>query len=386
MTYLMPDKVRTEKIGNATITIKEKVIPGSAKANKDVAGHVKKGQPMKPSKQLDKGKGKPTAITVHNTGDIKTPSATNPAEQYTRATWPNCNMGGVVVHFYVYKNEIWQNLLESERGWHAADGSSRRTDHRGKQTGGNLDTIAIECIGPEAQTEDTTAKLTAYLCKKYNLEPSRDVYTHNFWMYGKDELIQGARKNCPIYILPHWPTFLSRVSGYLEAPAPTPPPTSDPSPSPSPSPVQPGTLYRVQTGAFANKANATDFANKIKAKGFATYMIKVGLLYKVQVGAFGVKANATDTVAKLKAAGIYAFITTESGTAIPIADAASKAEIKVGSKVKVKAGAKTYTNGKLLSFVYRMVFNVIQVTGDRVVVGIGKTVTAAVNEKDIVLL
>lgn len=36
-TYLKPDKVRTEKIGKVTITIKEKIIPNTAKAPKNVA-------------------------------------------------------------------------------------------------------------------------------------------------------------------------------------------------------------------------------------------------------------------------------------------------------------------------------------------------------------
>lgn len=74
------------------------------------------------------------------------------------------------------------------------------------------------------------------------------------------------------------------------------------------------TLYRVQTGAFAQKPNADAFATKLKADGFATYIAQVGNLYKVQVGAFAQKANAENMMAKLKAAGYDAFITTQTGT------------------------------------------------------------------------
>lgn len=74
------------------------------------------------------------------------------------------------------------------------------------------------------------------------------------------------------------------------------------------------TLYRVQTGAFAQKPNADAFASKLKAEGFATYIVQVGNLYKVQVGAFAQKANAENMMAKLKAAGHDAFITTQTGT------------------------------------------------------------------------
>lgn len=75
-------------------------------------------------------------------------------------------------------------------------------------------------------------------------------------------------------------------------------------------------LYRVQTGAFSNKANADAMLQKVKAAGFDTYMVKVDNLYKIQVGAFSNKANADAMAAKLKAAGFDTFITTKSGTAV----------------------------------------------------------------------
>lgn len=77
-----------------------------------------------------------------------------------------------------------------------------------------------------------------------------------------------------------------------------------------------GTLYRVQTGAFSNKANADAMLKKVKAAGFETYMVKVDNLYKIQVGAYSKKANADAMAAKLKAAGFDTFITTKSGSAV----------------------------------------------------------------------
>lgn len=145
------------------------------------------------------------------------------------------------------------------------------------------------------------------------------------------------------------------------------------------------TLYRVQTGAFSVKKNADALLAKVKAAGFETYMVKVNGLYKVQVGAFSVKANADAMAAKLKAKGFDVYITTESGT--PVAAEAPKpiAEIKVGSKVMVKSGAKTYTGGNLSSFVYKTVYDVLQINGNRVVIGLGKSVTAAVKKGDLIL-
>ena len=74
------------------------------------------------------------------------------------------------------------------------------------------------------------------------------------------------------------------------------------------------TLYRVQTGAFKNLANAKAQRDKVKAAGFDTYLVQSDGYYKVQVGAFAQKANATACAAKLKAAGFPTYITTKSGT------------------------------------------------------------------------
>lgn len=97
-------------------------------------------------------------------------------------------------------------------------------------------------------------------------------------------------------------------------------------PAEQPKPSEDKTLYRVQTGAFSKKSNATALADKLKAAGFDTYIVQSGNLYKVQVGAYSVKANADATAAKLKAAGYDTFITTKSGTAVG-ADTAPKKSV-----------------------------------------------------------
>lgn len=59
-------------------------------------------------------------------------------------------------------------------------------------------------------------------------------------------------------------------------------------------------------------------------------------------------------------------------------------EIKKGDKVKVKQGAKTYTGGSLASFVYSTTYDVIEVNGDRVVIGKGTAVTAAIHKSNLI--
>lgn len=145
-------------------------------------------------------------------------------------------------------------------------------------------------------------------------------------------------------------------------------------------------LYRVQVGAFSAKANADKQLEKVKAAGFDTYMVKVGNLYKIQVGAFGKRANADAMMKKLKAAGFSAFITTQKGEPVDIKEEKDAEAIAVGKKVKVKNGAKTYTGGSLASFVYKTTYEVLQISGNRVVIGLNGKVTAAVKASDLTLV
>lgn len=63
----------------------------------------------------------------------------------------------------------------------------------------------------------------------------------------------------------------------------------------------------------------------------------------------------------------------------------TETKIKVGSVVMVKKDARTYTGGKLASFVYTRKHTVKQISGDRVVITYGGTVVAAVKMADLTL-
>lgn len=233
--YLKPDKTVKAVVSGKTITISQKIIPNGARAGKYVCSYVKKGDLVKPNAKVNNGNGKPRGITVHNTPAINVSAETTMAEQYARATYPNLNMNGAIVHYYVSGYDaIWQMLNTdpgtTERGWHASDGNTRRSAHSGAkytEIGGNLDTIAIECIGNSAEAEDATARLVAYLCKQHNLNPRIDVYTHNYFMKLPDSIVNGAAKNCPMYILPHWNKFVNTVESYYKPANATPTYSSD---------------------------------------------------------------------------------------------------------------------------------------------------------------
>ena len=304
MAILSPDKTVTTTNG---LNIKQKIIPDSLRATKDVASWCKKGGKMKPCAKLC-GTGKPKGITVHNTNDINTAAGTTAAEQYTRATY-NGNMGGVVVHYYVHESDIWQLLDNSEQGWHATDGASRRKSQRGgtDTIGGNVDTIAIECIGNKATSEDTTAKLVAYLCAKHGLNPGTDVYAHKYFY---------PSKNCPAYILPHWSTFLANVKKY----------------------------YDALTGAQKEKISAGDTVKitgnytvqSVNSQNAVLSGIGAVSVKNLQLVSKAKKGIAAGSKVTIKSGAVYGGLSTTRGKAVPAAQLAPK--VHTVSKIQTNKG------------------------------------------------
>ena len=216
--FLKPDK--TDKING--LTIKRKIIPLKAKR--------KNGNYFRDQRKLS-----PKYVTIHNTGTINQAKGTTMAEQYSRATYPNDNMGTVRPHYYVDDVEAWQ-LIEHDRvAWHA-----------GEQ--GNTQSIGIEIIG--AKAEDNGARLAATVLLELGLTTAA-LRTHNHWMGLPNRIVSGANKNCPYYILPHWDKFVAKVAKYVKEFS------GKPEPKPEPTPAT-DVLYRVQVGAFKNKSYADD--------------------------------------------------------------------------------------------------------------------------------
>lgn len=203
MAKLTPDATRTEH----GLVINEKIIPWGAKWPKSW-GSYDKGDTFKADRLLSDGTGKVGGVTIHNTNDLD--GVSDDAEQYTRATWPNANMGDARVHYYTDELGAWQNLREDEVGWHAGDG-------RGD---GNDTTLSIEIImvgdgrAEDKKAEENGILLAAILLHRHGLGIDK-LYTHNHWMGHPDRIVQGARKNCPLYILPHWADFKAKVAAKL---------------------------------------------------------------------------------------------------------------------------------------------------------------------------
>lgn len=113
-------------------------------------------------------------------------------------------------------------------------------------------------------------------------------------------------------------------------------------------------------------------ANASKGSSVKPCRAKVTQVYKTGKHPYHVRAvNSLGAFTS----GVYGWV--------DAADLAPIDEIKAGDKVKV-LNAVTYTGQKFKT--YYDEYDVIQVNGDRVVIGIGKTVTAAINIKNIQLV
>ena len=133
-------------------------------------------------------------------------------------------------------------------------------------------------------------------------------------------------------------------------------------------------LYKIQAGAFSKKENADNLANEIKSKGVDTCIITEDGLYKVQCGAFKNVDNAKNIAKTLNNMGYDTYIV-GLNEEIP-----KDNSIRVGDKVKV-INAVQY-NGQSFA-VYFDTYDVIEVSGDRAVIGQGSEVICAININNI---
>lgn len=142
-------------------------------------------------------------------------------------------------------------------------------------------------------------------------------------------------------------------------------------------------LYRVQTGAFSEKANAQALVNKLDKQNVDAIVAFDGKLYRVQAGAFGVKNNAQKQLDRLIGLGYTdAFITTADGHFVASGgDDDVNEDIDVGDKVKIESDAKKYATGqKIPSWVKGKTYTVQQEKTDRVLL---KEILSWVYKKDL---
>lgn len=196
--------------------------------------------------------------------------------------WNKSTYDRACVHAFIDGNTgvIYQCLPWSHRGWHGG-GASNNT-HIGvemcepaciKYTSGSnftcSDTATAKAV--VKRTYEAAVELFAFLCKQYNLDPLADgvIISH------REGHARGIASNHgdPEHL---WNGLKMgyTMDGFRKAVAAAMKPAEETKPA---APAEPAkTLYRVQTGAFSKKANATALADKLKKAGFDTYITTKG--------------------------------------------------------------------------------------------------------------
>ena len=211
---------------------------------------------------------------------------------------------------------------------------------------------------------NSLVNLCVDICQRYNFKleydgtPNGSLTRHNMF----------TATTCPgPYLQGRFEELVSAVNSKLGSSEPT------PEPIPAPSEIATNYLVKVTTDVLnIRKGPGTNYGTNgsIKDRG----------VYTIVAESDGQGASKWG---KLKSgAGWIALDYTEKQTSSKPSAPATPAITK-GCKVKF-TGTKSYSGIKLASWTNGYIFDVIEVSGDRVVIGKGTAVTAAVNMKDCV--
>ena len=232
---------------------------------------------------------------------------------------------GVSSHYFVDDNSIWQCVEEKDRAWHCG-----ALIYYNKARNDNSIGIEMCCfmnngkLDISEKTIANTIELVKDVMKRHNI-PIENVVRH----------YDVTRKKCPapfVDDVSRWENFKSRL---------------------------------------------------IETTSYPTYTVKKGdSLWKIAKECLGNGAKYTEiaTLNNIKGNFIYAGQILKLPTKM-----ANNDKVKVGDKVILKSGAKTYTGGNLASFVYKRTHIVKEIKNDRAVIIYNGVVVAAVNVKDLTL-
>jgi hypothetical protein len=371
-------------------------------------------------------------LMIHSVG-CSQPNASVFIKQWNQPNVEKC------VHAFIEPNgKVYQTLPWDMRGWHA--GGNANNTHVGvemtepatiKYVNGSawIDNNPTKTKEHVLATYQVAVELFAYLCKKFNLNPLADgvIISHH------EGNIRGIASNHGD--VEHiWAKFGLTMKQFREdiqnamTKEENKPETNENNKATE--------LYRVrkswtdvcsQIGAYSILDNAIKQAKAndgykvydengnqvyppVNGKSVDNNPVNSQFLVKVTADALNIRkgpgtnysitgvikdkgvytiVETNDTWGKLKSgAGWISLKYTEmlDNKSTQTEDKPKTIDLKVGDKVKVKSGAKTYTGGNLASFVYQNTYNVIQINGDRVVIGIGTAVTAAIHKDNLILL
>ena len=266
-----------------------------------------------------KKRAKTTAIAVHYVGNPNTSAEAN------RNYFQNNNDDVSSNYIIGLNGEIICCIPDEEVAWCTCEA--------------NAYSVSIENCHPDStgkfnnKTYNSLVELCAYLCKKYKLDET-DLIRH----------YDVTGKVCP-------KGFVPKNKGGSDDNS--------------------NTAWKKFKADVKAKLGGTDVS---KPTSKQLYRVRKSWSdAKSQIGAFSSLNNAK----KACKAGYSVF--DNSGKVVYYISKATDNTIKVGSKVKVKASAKDYNGNSLASFVYKSTYTVMEISGNRVVIGVNGAVTAAVH-------
>ena len=241
---------------------------------------------------------------------------------------------GVSAHYFVDENSIWQCVEEKDRAWHCG-----AVIYYNKARNDNSIGIEMCCFMNNGKldiyekTIANTVELVKDIMKRYNI-PVENVVRH----------YDVTHKKCPAPFVDNvsaWEDFKSRLIEKDSCDTYT---------------VKKGdSLWKIAEKCLGN---GSKYAQIAELNNIKNNFIYAGQVLKLP------QNNANNN----------------TPTKIP-----ETKQIKKGDKVILKTGAKTYTGGKLASFVYKRTHTVKEIKNDRAVITYGGVTVAAVNIKDLTL-
>lgn len=209
---------------------------------------------------------------------------------------------------------------------------------------------------------NSLVNLCVDICKRYNFRltydgtPNGSLTRHNMF----------AATTCPgPYLESRFPELAETVNARLK---------EQPAPAPEPKPETPVEGYLVKI-----KADVLNIRIDAGTEYKITGQIKDHGVYTIVAEKDGTGASKWG---KLKSgAGWISLDYVEKQTSGTAKQEPATPQIRKGSKVQF-TGTKSYSGIKLADWTNGAIFDVIEISGDRVVIGKGTAVTAAVNIKD----
>lgn len=273
----------------------------------------------------------PDCIVIHNTA--------NDAPAKNEISYMHSNSNTVSFHYAVDDKEIVQGIELNRNTWNAGDG----TNGRGNRRGISIEICYSKSGGARFEAaQRNAAELTAKLLKERGWGIDRVKKHQDF-----------NGKHCPHRTLDDygWDYFLNLVKSFMT-------PTST---------IKKGDLVSIKAGA-----------KYYTGKAVPNWVIDLKW-YVDSVSGDRAVINKDEN-------GMFSINSPINASYLTLAKPTPVATVKVGSTVKIKAGAKTYTGGSLASFVYSRKYKVKELNGNRAVVTFLGIVVAAVNVKDLILV